>query len=457
MEYFDLVCHLVAITRSNQRILFPLMKDFAEKLILQICEVVTVSMALWRSDPCDYQQVQEFRHNYSTLYADIVCSFIWLQSQLGKEILPISTIVKFYIDEIKGKNDFWRIQSGYKALSTAFACYGKQVSSELIDQAIEVARNCAEASVIPISTAFLQDCTIAIGGGSNWTQLMRFAISSKFNAQSYASLIQDGEADQVAELAAEIADHVANAYTDKVIDNMKCIGMFTIMFEKSERVIQALLEFFISPAGAALAPLKLDLYRRALRRCTLDHVEKYLQPIGVFAWKNFKQGGMLMLSQLLIQNPRIGAALLVVDNLETMKEYCMTDVVNCVVYMQFVRFGYSVLRANNCSNPDFVIAMVKLAFHTLNKWVDDIAQGSNVAQNCMYLIRDVNSSEASAVKAAYGSEQIEDQRLINDSVEKQSNRMESQRKVRELKTFSVNKRKTQDADAGEWQVLDISD
>ena len=164
-----------------------------------------------------------------------------------------------------------------------------------------------------------------------------------------------------------------------------------------------------------------------------------------------------MLSQLLIQNPRIGAALLVVDNLETMKEYCMTDVVNCVVYMQFVRFGYSVLRANNCSNPDFVIAMVKLAFQTLNKWIDDIAQGSNIAQNCMYLIREVNSSEASAVKAAYGSQQIEDQRLINDSVEKQSNRMESQRKVRELKTFSVNKRKTQDADAGEWQVLDISD
>lgn len=164
-----------------------------------------------------------------------------------------------------------------------------------------------------------------------------------------------------------------------------------------------------------------------------------------------------MLSQLLIRNPVIGVSLLAVDNLEIMNGYCMSDVVNCVVYMQFIRFGYGVLRANGSSYPDFVISVVKLALQTLNKWIDDIAHGSNIAQNCVYLIRDINSSEASAVKAAFGSENIENQRLSNESLEKQASRMESQRKVRELKTFSLNARKIQDAEAGEWQDLDMSD
>ena len=73
------------------------------------------------------------------------------------------------------------------------------------------------------------------------------------------------------------------------------------------------------------------------------------------------------------------------------------------------------------------------------------------------MIRDINTREASADKAAVRTENIENQRLSNESLEKQASRMESQRKVRELKTFSLNARKIQDAEAGEWQDLDMSD
>ena len=83
--------------------------------------------------------------------------------------------------------------------------------------------------------------------------------ASQLNAQSYATLISDGTSEQIAEFVTGIGQQITAAYAQKTIDARKAVALFTIMFEKSEALISALLEFFDSPDAKDLAPLKLEL------------------------------------------------------------------------------------------------------------------------------------------------------------------------------------------------------
>jgi hypothetical protein len=66
-------------------------------------------------------------------------------------------------------------------------------------------------------------------------------------------------------------------------------------------------------------------------------------------------------------------------------------------------------------------------------------------------------AEASAVKAGFIAIGLDHQRSVVRVAEKQVSKLETRRKVRELRTFSATTRKVADYNDGEWQDLDKDD
>jgi hypothetical protein len=282
------------------------------------------------------------------------------------DLIPPDTILSFYTEEIRTASDYWRIEASFNALSTAVLCYKDSLCPSLVEQAIDAAQECSEVNVLPIRNAFLHACTSASHKeGMAWIQLMAFALEGEFSCQTIATLINDGEPDQVLDRVEPLLLAVTDALAQKVVEPLGACAMITLLFEKSEEVVVKCLRFFEDGASQPLSSLKLDLYRRAIRRCKTEAVLPFVETVAQLAWSRFKQGGMIMMAQVLAQNPEIGVALVTFDNLQVMHNFCMADIANCAVFLQFVRFGYGVYHKMNRPNPEFEISVVKIGLESL--------------------------------------------------------------------------------------------
>jgi hypothetical protein len=180
--------------------------------------------------------------------------------------------------------------------------------------------------------------------------------------------------------------------------------------------------------------------------------EPSLKVVGRFAWGNYRQGGMVMLSQILVENPPVGVDLLLYDNFEIMKALCLADIANCVVYLQFVRFSLSIYRTVGRPSRAFEVQVAKIGLETLNRWTEDAQNGQAVALNCIQLL---NELDAEVVKEAFMALGISLQRAVVTATQKQISKIETRNKIRDLKTFSTATRKGHDEmDDGDWQSLD---
>jgi hypothetical protein len=285
--------------------------------------------------------------------------------------------------------------------------------------------------------------------------MMAFALESDFNLESFANLVIVGANDPLLRLVGKIMEVIVEAFGAKKMGHGQVIALFTILFEKSTAVLECTLKFLCEPISKSLAALKFDLYRRAVRRSSLAIVASFVTPIGRFAWGNYKQGGMVLLSQILIENPPVGVELLTFDNLGIMKILCLSDSANCVVYMEFIRFGYSVYRSVGCANPVFEVSAARIAFETLNRWSDDLQNGEGIVMNCINLLQEIHAADSESVKEAFSTLALQVQRTLITSTQKQISRIETKKRIRDLKTFSTATRRGHDTmDDGDWETLD---
>jgi hypothetical protein len=455
VAYFAIACYLCGMAR--ERAAFEKrFTPFARRLVSQLCEIVAVSMALWQCDPVDYEEERRFRESYAGNYANMLEEFVWLQSVLKRELIGIEVIVQFCLREIRTASDFWRRAAGFQGLKMAIVCYRSAISDALLAQAMDVARNCEEPSLHGTANAFLHACSVSLcGNGANWEPMMTFALESDFNLESFANLVIVGANSPLLRLVGKIMETIVEAFGSKIIGNQEVIALFTLLFEKGEVVLESCLKFLCEPISKTLAVLKFDLYRRALRRSSLTIVSPFVTPIGRFAWGNYKQGGMVLLSQILIENPSVGVEFLTFDNLEIMKVLCLSDSANCVVYMEFIRFGYSVYRSLGSAKPEFEVSAARIAFETLNRWSDDLQNGEGIATNCINLLQDIQAADGEFVKEAFLTLTLQVQRILITSIQKQTSRIETRKRIRDLKTFSTATRRGRDSmDDGDWETLD---
>ncbi|OHT16564.1 hypothetical protein TRFO_13162 [Tritrichomonas foetus] len=467
--YFTIATHICHIIQTHNY-LSNLINDYKEQLIVQLCEVISISMALWRSDPEDWEQVSQFRINYSSSYSDILVSFIWLQSKLDNEILSFSTIYDFFIDELNHGTEYWRMAAAFSALTAIMQFSKNSIEPEKVAKAIEAAEHAKTVSPklgIDILPSFIKSCTtIRSDDGKtalSWSQMLNFILTHDFDIESFANLINDGKPEDLlkntidSSVLNDIILFIRAQFEKKLIDNSQCIALFTILLDKSNEIVQKLMEFFLSQDSRIFAPLKFDLYRRLLKRSNKETVSTLqLQTISLFAWTNFKQGGMNLIAQVLIEKPELGINLFAFDNLKTITELCLNDIVNCEVFIQFVTFGYQIYKLFNISHPDFEIGIASLPFKIINKWSEDIQKGSDITMTAIILINIILKDSNRAVRAAFSAMNIQEQRNSIDQISKQITKIENKKKVQNLMVFSNARRRTQEND-DEWQSLDDSD
>lgn len=497
--YFTLATHICHIVETHDY-LFDLMKSYKELLIVQLCEVISISKALWKSDPQDWEQIFNFRKNFSSSYSDILVSFIWLQSKQEDSVLmPVDNMFSFYVDEISNGSEYWRVSAAFSAL-TAILTFTKdatgQISSSKINDAMNAAQKAKEVSPKLSSEkipAFMKSVA-ALSSTSrrsqndqnekvsiNWKQMFSFIVSNKFDLQSFSNLINEAQAsdiqsefDTIVKTIKSNYVHSHNNNNDNNINDDQCIALFTLLMDKSDELINIIIEFLSENAESKIfAPIKFKLYRRLLKRCKVlkksddgekniveTTVEKVLPSLALFAWANFKHGGMDFISQVMIENPPVGIKMLISNDLKILTELALTDAINCEVYIQFANFGYQVFKSLNDPNPDFEITLGKFAFLTIIKWSEDVQKGSNIVQTAVCLINELLESSGRAVRTAFTAIGPQEQRIVIDNIESQIIKLENKKKVQNLMVFSNStKRRKQEFgdDDGEWQTLDDND
>lgn len=485
--YYTIATHICHIVETHDY-LFDLMDDYKNLLIVQLCEVISISMALWRSVPADWEQISSFRKNFSSSYSDIVTSFIWLQSKSAeKELIPVSQLFDFFVEEVSEGSEYWRMSAAFSALIAILTFtpdVTTKISTEKINQVIKGADHAKQ--IMPrISTDYLPKFMKAVATMNskstsstsekntvNWKQLFSFLISNEFDLESFANLIKDGSSfDLESEFNSIITTMVKNYKVS--INNEQCIALFTLLMEKSMKLIEMILSFLSENAESKVfASLKFRLYFRLLRRVKapssnneneeykklLQLIDNYLPSISLFAWTNFKQGGMDLIAQVMIENPNVGVRMFVYDNLKTLSELALTDFINCEVYIQFCTFGYQVYHVIITNpNPDFDISVSKFAFAMIIKWSENVQKGSGIVQSAVILINTLLKHAGKAVRAAFSSLGVAEQRIVNNYIESQIIQLENKKKVQNLMVFSNStKRNRVDLDEdGEWQNLDV--
>jgi hypothetical protein len=283
---------------------------------------------------------------------------------------------------------------------------------------------------------------------------MSFALDQSFNLTSIATLILNATEAQILRVCGRLFESIGEAFSTKLLDAPKCLAFFTILFGISEPVRIECVRFFTGSSSKSVTPLKLDLYRRVLKRSDFESMEQFINPISRFAWANFKQGGMILIAQILVQNALIGVGLFEFDNLELLNAFCLRDGPNCVVYLEFARFGFSVCNSMNRLSDEMVIGFGKLAFSVMHFWSENLQQGEDIVSNCIYAIQDIAAVKGVSLRQAFHDLGGDEQQAMVQIVQKHIAKAETKQKIRALKTFSTTRRGRESTDDGEWQTLD---
>ena len=503
-SYFNVGTHLCILIRSfeqkqnkitqnstsSKEDFFEQFQKYKSILLTQLCEIISISMALWKSNSEDWDQMNQFKRNFSPIYNDIVSTFIWIQSLSDKnsQLISIDILFDFYTDEIKTGTEYWRVAASINALKEIVNYYVNSNNNEeykdlliaKIEDAIKATDKAKEISpklASDIIPQFLKACSKATMKSTSLLSIINFVKESdpdsfhetinEFNVKNFAKLLNESETNEIDINFSDIIYIIKVLYENQEIDDEECIALFTLIIEKSSSINDKLLDYMFQKDSKVFAQLKFIIYRRIIKRFAVPEFQnsdfdRKLRTIALFSLANFKLGGMDLMAQILIDEPYIGLKLFLVDSdLKVVTDLCLNDSKNCAVYIQFITFGFQVyvqqIRNQNIPRfSNFEQNVAKFAFIIMNKWCDDIQFGCDIVFNAVVLINLLMSEDGGlSVKTIFSSLGNELQRITVDKLGQQIVKIENKKKVQNLMVFSNTKRRTQEDD--EWQSLDDSD
>lgn len=436
--YIQLASNLCNLANSNKLVL-DILNPVFQDMAISFCEVISISMALWRSSPPDWDQISEFRKKYSRFYSQMVCSFIRLQVTLNLPLLDYQVLIDFFVDELKKGNEIWRITGSLEILGTIFNMYKDKVKQEEIDKIINLATELSKTNE-KLSTGalptFLQSCATAVGTSD---QLLEFTLNSRFDLHQFVNLLRDSKKDSIESKLPKFSDKIIQAYTDNLINDNQCIALFTIMLDLSTYISKSLLKVFTLDK---LSPVRFELIYRALRRLVNENID--LTSISATTWKHYNEGGMLMISNLILKNPTAGLKIFTSDKLKKLREICIEDAQTVIANIQLTIIAFSIHKRLQLSDPDFEINCANLALDTIISWGNDIQRGTEIVSTAINLLDVIQQEESKAIKAAFAQIEKAEKAKCVDIIDKQISKLETRRKVQQLKTFSNTQRKVQD-------------
>ncbi|OHT15167.1 hypothetical protein TRFO_14340 [Tritrichomonas foetus] len=461
--YFAVAAHIICLARENKSI-FEMIKEFANSIITHLCEIVNISMAIWRTTPPDWQQISQFRANYMSFYREISVAFVWLQAVFENEYIEFNKIIDFEIEELATCTESWRVLAAFDTLNTAFLISPQKLTQVKIDKALECCDKANEKFPLLLSDRmpkFVQICKMisaAPEGGITSEQLSALSESSRFDTKSTAEMIQDSDISQISD---QLSDRIFSEFISNQLSVIEFLAFSTLMFEKLPDKLSYFLGQFFERFTNVDDQTKLNYLTRILKRSKIEVFNEFHDQICKFAWSRFKIGGLFLISQLLIDNPNIGIEIFLYKDLKIIAKLIDSDILNALVYLQFMTMGISIISDFKDFDQKKLHNVLEnaaiISFNAISKWGADL-RGEEIICHAAYFLRTIEKLDQMAVRQAFDSNGVRMERLIVQFTENEMRKTEAKLSVKTLKTFSSNTRRVQnDSDDDEWQTLECED
>ena len=467
--YFEVAAHIICLARDNISI-FEMIKEFSKSLITHFCEIVNISMALWRTNPPDWKQISLFRFNYSSFYREIVVAFIWLQEIFNDEYINFNEIIQFEIEELNVCTESWRIAAAFDALNTAFLVSPQKLSQNQIDITIETVNKTNKRFPNLIGEnlpKFLQICKLissAPEGKITGEQLTALAENTKFDTKATAEMIKNTD---ITQILSQLNDRIFSEFISNQLNINEFLALSTLLFENAPNSQQYFLSQFFDRFNSSSYQQvddqdKVTYLTRILRRSSYEDFHAFEDQICKFVWSRFKVGGMFLISTMLIESPNIGLKMFLFKDLIIFSALIDTDILNALVYIQFMTMGISIAidHKNELEESYFqtiIETASRITFNAVSKWGIDL-RGEDIISYGAYFIRLLSEVSPTSVKSAFDSCGKRNCRLIVQFTENEIKKLEAKNAIKNLKTFSHNTRRVQnDSDDDDWQTLEIDD
>lgn len=501
--FYNLISKFTNIARQNKDVfnkIENLLPMFETELSFLINESITIlSKEKSSSKEASQVAVSIFRSSKSDFYNQMLVAYIWLHSVINSnnDDTVISRLITFLTTEIQSrKTEEWRTKAAVEAI-TCFIEYNKSLdsSNDLIEkaiQAIQTLKLTHNSMYIEIGPRFLNAICIIVlhnqeshnfllkRGTQLWKTVLDMAIDeNSFNCSAIAILIgQDALQNVEINNKAQLIEHIVSTVFIVAKSNDLTLSLLTVLIPVSWKYQ---LNFLFR--SKLTNSLKMKLLTRILKQISYDDFIKgqsqetlngyFLQYLTAYI-KMFAKGGMNQLASIIIENPKIGFAILNLDHFRQLSSLPNDDFQNSVIYLQFILMCVEELQ------PQFMNDY-KIDNSTLNHLINfsmkfliskgsDPQKGRDIVDLSVRIINSINNliGTDELMKKNYFELSQREIQILTNLTEKQADKVKSRQNALNLKQFSektVKKSSTFDengkridnssSDDDGWETLEI--
>lgn len=501
--YYSLATHLCAVSMKYSNVA-EMIHDFLVDLLPVFADVFYNAAALWKNKN-DWRQMSKFREFASSFYSQLLPSFVWLQTIVGKKnekslLISPEVLLSFCIIESsnqKNNNEQWMIEGAFNAIPVLIEYFGSDLPTELLELALKITKTQLQKdreSMNEFIKILLNACKI-LKNNKEHDSLRLTLLSIVFSTVNMKSF---NKVDFVAPALTYIINSDFNsknlfihlpAISQLILDNLfdkhridekEGIPLFSLIFHHSPSIVGYVSNLllkntntnlnnnnntsskkYIIPSDFTLNVIKIGI--------PLLSGSFPLRQVSRFCIEMFKKGGMLLIGKALIEKPEIGFALLSQGNAKACFLLCSNDLNNCRAYLRFVQLSLS--SSENINNNDcklsFAKSVFRLAVNVLCKFGSDVQRGHQIVSLCVQLIQNV--------KQIVGVDELNKMFNVLDLPEKLAtfkmmnlhiSKAELKKRNKNLAAFSTIQRTRRGGsgaggefgdDDSEWQTLDTGD
>lgn len=447
-SFYYLATHLCTVGRKYPQIL-QFVQPFLITMTPIFSNIVLQAMQLWKA--CDdWRAISDFRNLASTFYAELLPSFVWLQT-ISEKVIDVNVLLSFFIIEMKLAKEPWMVKGAVDALSVAIKFCGKEINGDLIELAIRTMllyKQYDERELLIHSAALLQ-------GSSNWDSLryslLSLAMSTHFTPQIFAYLLHSDENHKLAQYSLAIAYLFVEKYKNGDINFNSTIALFTLLFNHSPICISQTLEYVIGNKGMS-TKFKLALINLGFLTCdggnAIGSIPRYLI-------SSFKKGGMHTIGQFLLAKPDLGILFLSKGGAKAALLLGLKDMDNTRAYLWFIQLSLSVFKEKKIKIAKaYAPCVFRFLVKIIEKWGVDLFNGRMIIWHCIRILHDIEAILGKEFSACFDElDKCERQKVIslmNEHVEAAI----QNKKIQDLMEISNTERSHK---TNEWVTLEIED
>jgi hypothetical protein len=224
------------------------------------------------------------------------------------------------------------------------------------------------------------------------------------------------------------------------------IALFSIIFDHSPSAASLTIELILK-----LACPYSEFALKFLRICLPNLRSNVpLASLSRFCIENFKRGGMVLVGSLLLENPKLGVALLSRGVAKAAFLLCANDVMNVRAYLRFVQVSLEAA-AGFSIRTLFAASVMRLALEVIQNFGNDVQRGHQIISLCVQILVKVREIVGDGAFREEFTRSVGRGRVI-EMMKLQIGKAVLREKNENLVAFSANARAKRRED--EWEDLD---